>query len=307
MTKYIRGSKIECKATVKDSNEVVTTPTDLTLEVFDNTGTLIITKTIGDLTNLTTGVYTYLYPIPTDAAYGDWKYVYTGTTVESKLVKSKYFTIDAFDSSLYCSTLSVYRKAGIESTVIDEDDVADHIVEVMAEINEMFQRSFGNAQSKTQWIDVEDIDDDDEIFMIFLDYRPVQTITSMVSYDRNDTVMKTWAASDYWADLDTGVIRLRTQNFSHQNNRVKVIYTYGYTEIPVMIRSLTSIMSAMRILIQQIGGTYDDVTSYSLPSGVSIGVGEPYMNMTRAIEKLKEQRDSLIKSIGQLRQNLFVI
>lgn len=301
MTKYQRGETVECKVTMTSA------PSALILKIYDALGTLQITKEIGDLTLESLGVYLYNYTLATDAALGGWKYEFAATTDAGISTESKYFVVDLYDTQLYCSATDVYRKTGITSSVVDEDDVADYIVESMGEIHSIFQRSFGNAQSKTQWIDIEDIDEDDEIYTLFLDYRPIQSITSMVSYDTSDTLMKTWATSDYWVDLGTGVVRLRTKNFSHQNNRVKVIYTYGYSTVPANIKNLTATICAMRILIQQIGGTYDDVTSYSLPSGVSIGVGEPYMNMTRAIEKLNSERKEIMKNIGQLRTTVLVI
>ena len=207
----------------------------------------------------------------------------------------------------YATVAAVYRKAGIDNTVISEVDVEKHLFEADAEIDAMYQKSFGNAQTETEWIDIENLDEDEDIDTIFLDKRPVQSITSLESYDVTETLVIIWAASDYWLDSGMGRIRLRSKTFSQQNHRVKCVYTYGYSSIPVNITALSATISAMRVLIEQIGGTFDDVTSYSLPSGVSVGVGEPYMNMTRGIEKLKDEKDRLIKAIGQLRTSTLVI
>ena len=201
----------------------------------------------------------------------------------------------------------VYRKAGIDSTVISEADVTAHIVLADAEIDAMYQKSFSNAQSETEWIDIENLDEDEDIDTIFLDKRPVQSITSLESYDVTETLVITWAASDYWLDSKMGRIRLRSKTFSQQNHRVKCVYTYGYANVPGNITALSATISAMRVLIQQVGGMYDEVTSYSLPSGVSVGVGEPYVSMIRNIEKLKDEKAGLIKAIGQLRTNLLAI
>ena len=198
-------------------------------------------------------------------------------------------------------------KAGVDSTVIGEGDVADFIKESDAEIRAMYQKLFANATTETEWIDIENLDEDEDIDAIFLDNRPVQSITSLESYDTSGTLITTWTASDYWLDSGMGRIRLVSKTFAHQNHRVKVVYTYGYTTVPTNIAALSATISTMRVLIKQIGGTYDDVTSYSLPSGVTIGVGEPYMNMTRAIEKLKDEKDRLINAIGQLRTSTLVI
>lgn len=200
MTKYMREAKIECKTTIKDSSNNLVNPTTLTLEIIDVSGAIIVTKEIADLTKESNGIYTYLYLIPADATYGDWQYKFTGTTAESTVVYSKYFTVDAFDSSLYCSILDVYRKAGIDSTVISNEDVADHIRDADAEIDELYGKSFGNAQSITEWFDTLDDDiesiESDEISLLFLRYLPVQTITSVEEYDTSNTLVKTWASDE---------------------------------------------------------------------------------------------------------------
>ena len=297
MTKYRRGEKIECKTTILDKDGNAQDATTLALVIYDPDGTANTTKAIGALTRESEGVYYYIFTIPVDAAYGEWSYAFTPTTTTAKIEDYKYFTVDAFDSGLYCTTLDVYRKAGIDSTVIGEGDVADFIKESDGEIRAMYQKSFANATTETEWIDIENLDEDEDIDTIFLDKRPVQSITSLESYDTGGTLITTWESSDYWLDSGMGRIRLTSKTFAHQNHRVKVVYTYGYTAVPTNIAALSATISGMRIIIQQIGGTYNDVTTYSLPSGVSIGVGEPYTNMRETVSRLEKEKDRLIKAI----------
>jgi len=207
----------------------------------------------------------------------------------------------------YSTYTDVYRKAGIDNTVISEADAEAHIVLADAEIDAMYQKSFGNAQSVTEWIDIEKIDEDDDIDTIFLDKRPVQAITTLESYDVTDTLAITWTSSDYWLDTGMGRIRLKSKHFSQQNHRVKCVYTYGFSSTPSNITALSATIAAMRVLIQQVGGLYDEVTSYSLPSGVTVGVGEPYVSSMRTIDKLDKEKTNLIKAIGQLRTSALVI
>jgi len=307
MTKYRRGEKIECKTTILDEDGDPQTPSTLALVIYDNVGAANTTKAIGDLTEESTGVYTYIFTIPSDAAYGDWSYAFTPSTATAKIEDYKYFTVDAYDSGLYCTTMDVYRKAGIDSTVVGEGDVADFIKESDAEIRAMYQKSFANATTETQWIDIENLDEDEDIDTIFLDLRPVQSITSLVSYDASGTLIITWSASDYWLDSGMGRIRLTSKTFAHQNHRVKAVYTYGYTTVPTNIAALSATISALRMLIDQIGGQYDDVTSYSLPSGVTVAVGEPYVSILRNIEKQDKEITRLTQAIGQLRTSTLVI
>lgn len=207
----------------------------------------------------------------------------------------------------YCVAADVYRKAGITSDVISEADVALEITDADAEIDKMYQKSFNNATEVTEWHDVEDLDEDEKISILFLDMRPVQSITSMGSYDTYGNLVITWTSDDYWLDAKMGRIRLRTKEFVQQNHRIKIVYEYGFDSVPQEIESLSAMITGMRAIIHQIGGTYDDVTSYSLPSGVSIGVGEPYTNMREALSRLEKQKTQLLASIGQLRTSLLVV
>jgi len=207
----------------------------------------------------------------------------------------------------YCVAADVYRKAGITSDVISEADVALEITDADAEIDKMYQKSFNDATEVTEWHDIEDLDEDEQISILFLDKRPVQSTTSMESYDVNGSLVITWTSDDYWLDAKMGRIRLRTKEFVQQNHRIKAVYDYGYDSVPQEIESLSAMITGMRAIIHQIGGTYDDVTSYSLPSGVSIGVGEPYTNMREALTRLDKQKEQLLASIGQLRTSLLVV
>ena len=166
MTKYRRGEKTECKTTILNKDGNPQDATTLVLVVYEPDGTANTTKAIGDLTRESEGVYYYIFTIPADAAYGDWSYAFTPSTALAKIEDYKYFTVDDFDSGLYCTTMDVYRKAGIDSTVINEGDVADFIKESDAEIRAMYQKSFGNAQTETEWIDIETLDEDEDIELL---------------------------------------------------------------------------------------------------------------------------------------------
>lgn len=72
---------------------------------------------------------------------------------------------------------------------------------------------------------------------------------------------------------------------------VIITYTHGVTPIPNIIVDYTAVIAGMSTLIEQIGGTYDDVTSYSLPE-LQASKGEPYTNIREALMRLikKEER-----------------
>lgn len=236
--------------------------------------------------------------------YGQFKIVWSDITI---YVPDPGYIIYHIQESLrtasYCTPYDVYRRCGVDDEVATWSDVENFITAADARIDSIFKKSFKSGQSYTEWIDIEDLDDYDVINTIFLSNYPVSSITSLESYDATSgtTPVRIWTESDYWLDSDIGRIRLKTDEFAHQDNRVKVVYLYGPSEVPADIKDLSAIISAMMVLIKQIGGTYDDVTSYSMPSGVSVSVGEPYMNMLRDIEELRKERDDMIRRIGAVR------
>ncbi len=208
----------------------------------------------------------------------------------------------------YCTPYDVYRRSGVDETVASLGDVEEYISAADSRIEKIFQKSFKANQTETEWIDIEDLDEDDEINTIFLQNVPVKSITSLESYNIGSaTADIIWTASDYWLDQKIGRIRLQSKHFVQQNHRIKAVYVHGPDSVPGAIRDLSAVIASMMVLVKQIGGTYDDVTSYSMPSGVSVSVGEPYMNMLKDIGELQKERDTIIKQIGKLKFDTLVI
>jgi len=75
---------------------------------------------------------------------------------------------------------------------------------------------------------------------------------------------------------------------------VSVTWVYGVYPVPREIKRLTASLAALQCLIQQIGGTYNDVTSYSIPH-LTASKGEPYTNIREALTRLEKQVDKGMK------------
>lgn len=304
---YNREQTIKLKTEYKNSSEEPVDPESALLEIYDSSGEVVTSKTLAELNNPVLGTITYFYTIPENAKLGNWKYRFEATVSEKEVITEKYFVVVEGSVPRYCSISDVYRHSGVDSTVKDESIVVHEIEETSALIDKYYGRGFSPSTTVEEWIDIEDLDEDDKIDEIFLEKRPIKEIVSLKSYDRNGTEVKVWTADQYKVKKELGLIRLRNTEFAQQEDRVEVVYTYGYDSVPTEIRRLTGILAAMKIIIAQVGGTFDDVTSYSLPSGVSIGVGEPYTNMREAITRLEKERDFTMRSIGQLRTRVVVI
>lgn len=77
---------------------------------------------------------------------------------------------------------------------------------------------------------------------------------------------------------------------------ITVKWVYGVYPIPRNIIRLTASIAAIKCLIQQIGGTYNDVTSYVIPH-LSASKGEPYTNIREALTRLEKNTEKMINRI----------
>lgn len=309
---YLPGDSITCQASFSNAQGQPINPTTATLKIYNSLGEVDATIPWEDLSNPTRGTVRYIYEIPLDSPIGNWKYRFEASLQNTPTVSEKYFVLVERALKTYCTIYDVYRKAGITSSVVIPEDVIDHILDSQAEIDEIMGRTYYDQQEVIEFIDTVATHSDESVrnksqYQIFLKYRPIQDIKSIQTYGINKLPSRTVPEDEYWVDDKTGVITLIKGEFPSHKQSVKVTYTYGYPQVPRNIKHLCTAMTALRILAEQVGTTYDDVTSYSLPTGVSVGVGEPYMNMTKAIEILRKEIDDLLSRIGRHRSNSVVI
>lgn len=305
---YDKGDTIRIGNIYTDIDDVVYDPTTITLKIYDPKGVLNSTVTYADseIVRSAEGIYYYNFDIPADAIIGSWITKWIGTADGFNDVSKDQFKVGDPEEKLYCTYQEVQNRAGISDDVAVKNEIDPFIRDSMAEIDAMYGKGFSYGNEKTQWVDTNRPDPKIRVDTINLLYTPVISITSLKEYDTTGTEIESYDADDYWLNEKTGRITLLNTEFVKQTHRVECIYTYGYTQIPEKISSLCAILSAMRLLVFQVGGTFDDVTNYSA-AGLSIGVGEPYMNMSKAIEVLNKEATRLMGNIGRLRPSAMIL
>lgn len=303
-----RGDTIRINNTYTDIDDIVYDPNTIELKIYDPKGVVIktVTYTAAEIIKSDTGIYYYDYDIADDALTGSYISKWIGVASGFSDISKDQFEVGNPEKKLYCTVEEVWNRAGVDSNVATRDEIIPLIKESMGEIDAMMGKSFQYGTSVTQWFDTNRADDEVKVTSIYLNYKPIIDITSMKEYDVNNNLITTHEAADYFINLNTGRITLLSKQFTKQVHRVEVIYTYGAIEVPQNISSLCAIFSAMRLLIHQVGGTYDDVTSWSA-AGLNISVGEPYMNMSRSIEFLQKEATRVIANIGRLRPSAFIL
>ena len=305
---FDRGETIRINNTFTDIDDAVFDPTTVELRIYDPSGTLIETVTYAadEIKKSSTGVYYYDYAIAADATVGwditKWIGVASGFSDVSK----GQFKVADPEEKLYCTPDEVWVRAGQDETFVTEPNVINYIKQSMVEIDEIYQKSFNYSNDVTEYFDTDQPDQNTEVESVFLTYTPVRAITSVKEYDTDDNEVQSFDSDDYWLDSGTGKIQMKSKEFGHQKHRVEVIYTYGFDTIPNKINNLCIILSAMKVLLNFIGESVDQTTSYTA-CGISVSVGEPYTASAKSIEILIKERDKLLSEIGRLRPSIFIV
>lgn len=132
---------------------------------------------------------------------------------------------------------------------------------------------------------------------MFMPYYPIQALQTLTIAGTSVTPAKVYV----WED--EGYLELHSQlspesnNFTNQYPQcISVTWVYGVYPVPADIKRFTAVIAGLQCLITQIGGTYNDVTSYSIPH-LTASKGEPYVNIREALLRLIKEKDRTIKSI----------
>lgn len=196
----------------------------------------------------------------------------------------------------YTTTDDVYRITGINTNQVSAADVAQHILEGQAQVDRIFKTTFETNQ-------ITETKDGTGTKEIFVRFYPIVSLDAVTI---DGTSVTTTDVDIY---TDTGKLRLQDdaevsiwKNTQPLQNVIQ--YTYGYdydfttpanTPDAYFIRKLTSIIVGMMALAEQIGGTFDDVTSYSIPD-FTASKGEPFTNIRETLTRLRDELERMMTS-----------
>ena len=300
---FDKGEVVRLEATYMSSNDELYDPDTVTIHIHDPSGTL---QDTGSGSRSSVGLYVYDYDLASDASTGWWSYTFTGVTGASTDVQKAQFKVRDTVRRLYTQPAYVYSRAGQNEDFVSAKDVNYFITEAMGEVDKLMGKTYDYSTEVTEWFDTSQPNPNTKVTKVFIGKLPVKSVTSVEEYDTTNSLVTTHTSDDYYVDMATGMIGLHTEEFEHQAQRVKVVYNYGYDIVPANIQQLTTVFAAMKMLLNHIGSSVDDITSYSA-CGISLSVGEPYTASARAVEFLTKEKDRLIAAIGRQRQSIFIM
>jgi len=142
---------------------------------------------------------------------------------------------------------------------------------------------------------------------LYLRYLPVIQIDSLTIDHTSITPSKIWTYND------TGRIVLMNTaeqpsfspvSSSSKRQIISITYHYGVLsdikhnrlDIPGQVKRLCGVIAGLKALVYQIGGTYDDPSTWTLPE-VTVSVGQAYINIRSAMDTLYKEYEYLRKEV----------
>jgi len=137
-----------------------------------------------------------------------------------------------------------------------------------------------------------------------LKYKGVNSITSVLFLDRQgntDTTLETTsyrilADEDSLNDYQDSRLLINTSIPNGKGN-IKVTYIHGYTTVPDLVQELCSYVAGMMALVNISGGSYKDVSTYTL-GRKTFSIGQVYVNIRESIDQMKGRIESLTNTLG---------
>lgn len=133
-----------------------------------------------------------------------------------------------------------------------------------------------------------------------LKYKGISSITSIEFLDRIGDVTRTLDSDEYriiTTDENQASRLLVNTTIPNGKANVKVTYVHGYSAVPALIQELASLLAGIMALVNISGGSYKDVSMYTL-GRKSFSLGEVYINIKTAIQTAQNRVETILEQFG---------
>lgn len=208
---------------------------------------------------------------------------------------------------LYTDPKDVLRAAGLTQDTlpdsIDNNTIYDWIYDVSKNLDQATKKVYGRTEEFTETISSKYVDagqtgklNHKNISDIKVEFRLNIAPDEKGEYswsERNE-------GYDYQVLEKEGKIKFFVFPLlmtPYNYNDIRITGTYGQSDIPTAIEQLTKYIAAIRIFVHITGGSYNDVTSWSLGE-YNESLGEPYTNLRASIVMLETEIKKLRERTG---------
>ena len=137
-----------------------------------------------------------------------------------------------------------------------------------------------------------------------LKYKSIIAITSVLFLDKKGDTDTTLDSNQYRVITDEDELNdynesrlLVNTNIPNGKANIKATFTHGYTNVPDLIQELTALVGGVMALVNISGGSYKDVSTYSL-GRKSFSIGQIYVNVRESIDQMKSRIDYITNLMG---------
>jgi hypothetical protein len=145
---------------------------------------------------------------------------------------------------------------------------------------------------------ISDLYDGNNLNYFYIPYYPVKKVEALsIGY----TTLVSVTPSNLYLWEKTGKIAFKTTAEAQLFDatypmEINLSYWYGVDNLPYDIKRLVELRCALQVLAQQMGGTYNQPSSVTLPEA-TIAIGQASVNIKNTMEVLQAEYDSLLKQV----------
>lgn len=209
--------------------------------------------------------------------------------------------------------------SGLSTTEMTVSDMVTLISYADAEIDSLFNRSFSNGTSFTEYVSVYLPKRADDIApnRFTIKHYPVQSITEFILVDSVGTTTATLSTmttttissnllqtANYFIEPDTGLIEMNSYSVQFTPSKAKITGTYGYETVPTFVSELSAVIASIRGWVRFLGGNYNRLNKYSLPEQ-SYDKGDFSERGRKTIDSLTQKANDLKSLIGEKYKSQF--
>ena len=192
----------------------------------------------------------------------------------------------------YCTVQDVIRASGLDLNDLPkpmtENDLEANILDAQAEIDAMTNTTYQQTQT-TETLD----GTGDEI--IFLTNYPLITVDTLTINSTSVTSgIFVYTGIEGSGKVVLGTDAQKTTFDASTPQLVSITYTHGFTSIPRIIKRATANVAARLTLAQQVGGTYNDLSTFQIAEFGGT-IGQAYINIREAAKLLLEEWEKTIR------------
>lgn len=113
----------------------------------------------------------------------------------------------------------------------------------------------------------------------------------------NDTISRniSLAKIDF---TDYGRVTFIRDRFPNGVRNIRVDYTYGSSSVPTDIQELAAILTTLRVFVSISGGSFDDVTGYTMGSK-QVSIGEAWVNIREVLTQMEKRKEAILVNRGK--------